>query len=138
MVLGMNQTYAQDKLDNWCDAGGPWEGKCNVEGNPDLTAWNYKCGYAFAHYQSGDWSWGQVFKECKVSLPTISDIVCTDFWWWNNGGVCQSPNGWGWSFRLPDGTYLGEYFEATTQADGCPPGTEAWYWTEYNTYLCID
>jgi hypothetical protein len=133
-----DRAFAQDELDNWCDAGGPWEGKCNIADNPDLTAWNYKCGYAFARYERAEWNWSQVYKECKVSLPTTSDIICTDFWWWGNGGICESPNGWGWSIRWTDGTHSGVYYETTTEEGGCPAGTEAWWWDLYNTYLCIE
>lgn len=39
---------------NWCNDGEPWEGQCNVEGNPELTHYLWQCGWYFARGLTSD------------------------------------------------------------------------------------
>jgi hypothetical protein len=140
VVLGMVAipAYAQDdKVDNLCAAGGAWAGLCNQPDKPALTNWNYTCGYAFAHYQNGDWTWKQVFDMCKVTPPAGTEVICGEGF--GLDGFCYSPNFYEWTSHLPNGEhYAGGYYETTTQEGGCPNGTTQYWWDLYNTYICVE
>lgn len=64
-LIFVPSVFADDPIDNWCDAGGPWsDGRCTSE-------WYWTCGWYMVRFESGEIGRFEVNSACNSLLPPL-------------------------------------------------------------------